>query len=191
VWPVTRVVDCGTGSPRDWGALLTPGTLAIIEASFRPAERGRAIGAWSGFGGIFGALGPFLGGLLVQWVSWRLVFFINAPITAVTIWVVVRHVPESRQSETVGPLDVQGPLLAALGFGGVTYALMKVQESWGSTAILGSLTIGLLLLASFIVNEARHPSPVLPLICFGLASLWVRTAPPSPSTPPWARSPSF
>jgi EmrB/QacA subfamily drug resistance transporter len=178
IWFTAASMVCGVAPSPGWliaaraaqgigGALLTPGTLAIIEATFRPDERGRAIGAWSGFGGIFGALGPFLGGLLVQWVSWRLVFFINAPITAVTIWVVVRHVPESRQAGTQGPLDVQGPLLAALGFGGVTYALIEGPgKGWGSTAILGSLIIGLILLAAFIVNEARQRSPVLPLSLF-------------------------
>ena len=149
------------------GALLTPGSLAIIEASFRPDERGRAIGAWSGFGGIFGAVGPLLGGLLVQWVSWRLVFFINVPIAAFTVWVVVRHVPESRQPGDLGPLDLRGPILAALGFAGVTYALIEGPDhGWTSTSILASFAVGVVLLGAFVLNEARHPDPVLPLSLF-------------------------
>lgn len=178
IWFTLASMVCGVAPSPQWliaaraaqgvgGALLTPGSLAIIEASFRPEERGRAIGAWSGFGGIFGAVGPLLGGLLVQSVSWRLVFFINAPIAALTIWVVIRHVPESRQSGNHGRLDVRGPVLAALGFAGVTYALIEGSgEGWTTGSIVGSLVIGLILLGAFTANEARHPDPVLPLGLF-------------------------
>jgi EmrB/QacA subfamily drug resistance transporter len=178
VWFTAASMLCGLASSSPWliaarsaqgigGALLAPGSLAIIEASFRPDERGRTIGAWSGFGGVFGAIGPFLGGVLVQSVSWRLVFFINAPIAAFTVWVVIRHVPESRQSGDLGPLDLRGPILAALGFAGVTYALIEGPgEGWASASILGSLVAGLLLLLVFVVNEARHQNPVLPLSLF-------------------------
>jgi MFS family permease len=149
------------------GALLTPGSLAIIEASFRPDERGRAIGAWSGFGGVFGAVGPLLGGLLVQSVSWRLVFFINVPIAALTVWVVVRHVPESRQPGELGPLDLRGPILAALGFGGVIYALIEgPSRGWTTAPIVASLAAGIVFLGAFFLNEKRHPAPVLPLSLF-------------------------
>jgi EmrB/QacA subfamily drug resistance transporter len=149
------------------GALLTPGSLAIIEASFRPDERGRAIGAWSGFGGVFGAVGPLLGGLLVQSVSWRLVFFINVPIAALTIWVVVRHVPESRQPGDLGPLDLRGPFLAAFGFGGVIYALIEgPSRGWTTAPIVASLAAGIVFLGAFFLNEKRHPAPVLPLSLF-------------------------
>ena len=149
------------------GALLTPGSLAIIEASFRPNERGRAIGAWSGFGGVFGAVGPLLGGLLVQWVSWRLVFFINVPIAAFTVWVVVRHVPESRQPGDLGPLDLRGPILAAFGFGGVIYALIEgPSRGWTTAPIVASLGAGIVILGAFLLNEKRHPAPVLPLSLF-------------------------
>ena len=149
------------------GALLTPGSLAIIEASFRPNERGRAIGAWSGFGGVFGAVGPLLGGLLVQWVSWRLVFFINVPIAAFTVWVVVRHVPESRQPGDLGPLDLRGPILAAFGFGGLIYALIQgPSRGWTTAPIVASLGAGIVILGAFLLNEKRHPAPVLPLSLF-------------------------
>ncbi len=149
------------------GALLTPGSLAIIEASFRPDERGRAIGAWSGFGGVFGAIGPLLGGLLVQSVSWRLVFFINVPIAALTVWVVVRHVPESRQPGELGPLDLRGPILAALGFAGVIYGLIEgPSRGWTTAPIVASLAAGIVFLGLFFLNERLHPAPVLPLSLF-------------------------
>jgi len=174
-WFTTASMVCGVAPSSQWliaaraaqgigGALLTPGSLAIIEASFKPKERGRAIGAWSGFGGVFGAVGPLLGGVLVQWVSWRLVFFINVPISAVTIAVVVRHVPESRQSGATGPLDLRGPLLAALGFGGVTYALIEGPgQGWTSASILTAFILGIVVLTAFFLNEATHKDPVLPL----------------------------
>jgi EmrB/QacA subfamily drug resistance transporter len=178
IWFTAASMLCGVAPSSQWliaaraaqgigGALLTPGSLAIIEASFRPDERGRAIGAWSGFGGVFGAVGPLLGGLLVQWVSWRLVFFINVPIAALTVWVVTRHVPESRQAGPFGPLDLRGPILAALGFAGVTYALIEGSGlGWTSRTILVSLGAGVILLGAFLFNEARHPAPVLPLSLF-------------------------
>ena len=99
-------------------ALLTPGSLAIIEASFRPADRGRAIGAWSGLSGVATAIGPFLGGWLVQAVSWRLIFAINLPVAAVIIAAGVRHVPESRDPGMPGRADVTGGILVTLGWSG-------------------------------------------------------------------------
>ncbi|MBV8444508.1 MAG: MFS transporter, partial [Candidatus Dormibacteraeota bacterium] len=94
-------------------ALLTPGSLAIIQATFRPQDRGPAIGAWSGFSALFGAIGPLLGGLIVQFATWRLAFFINLPIAAAVVWISLRHVPETRQEGERGALDVPGPALAA------------------------------------------------------------------------------
>jgi EmrB/QacA subfamily drug resistance transporter len=178
IWFTAASMVCGVAPSPTWliaaraaqgigGALLTPGSLAIIEASFRPKERGRAIGAWSGFGGVFGAIGPLLGGLLVQWVSWRLVFFINVPIAALTVWVVARHVPESRQPGEPGPLDVRGPVLAAVGFAGVIFALIEgPSHGWSSAGIIASLTAGIIFLGAFLLNEARHRAPVLPLALF-------------------------
>ena len=96
-------------------ALLTPGSLAIIEASFRPADRGKAIGAWSGLSGVATAIGPFLGGWLVQAVSWRLIFAINLPVAAAIIAACVRHVPESRDPEMAGRVDITGGILLTLG----------------------------------------------------------------------------
>lgn len=148
------------------GALLTPGSLAIIEASFRPEDRGQAIGAWSGLGALFGAAGPLLGGLLVQLVSWRLVFFINLPLAIVAVLVAVRHVPETSGRKR-GHLDVAGPLLAALGLGGITYGLIEGNAvGWGNGAVLGSLAGGAAGLAVFFALEARESNPILPLSIF-------------------------
>jgi EmrB/QacA subfamily drug resistance transporter len=149
------------------GALLTPGSLAIIEASFRPEERGRTIGAWSGLGGVFGAVGPLLGGVLVTTVSWRLVFLINLPLAALAVVVALRHVPESSQGGEHGRLDIQGPVLAVLGLGGVTYALIEgPARGWTSPATIAVIGAGGLLLLAFLVNESRARDPLLPLSIF-------------------------
>src|SRR5690349_5821692 len=103
------------------GALLTPGALAILEASFAPEDRPRAIGAWSGLGGIGGALGPFLGGWLVDVADWRLIFLINVPLAVLVLAVSARHVPESRNPDAVPGLDAAGVVLGAAGLGGLTY----------------------------------------------------------------------
>jgi MFS family permease len=102
------------------GALLTPGSLAIIEASFHPDDRSTAIGAWSGLAGVTTALGPFLGGWLVEAVSWRAVFLINLPLAALVVWISLRHVPESYDPGAAGKLDLAGVVLGALGLAGVT-----------------------------------------------------------------------
>src|SRR5438067_4169156 len=117
-------------------ALLTPGSLAIIEASFRPEDRSPAIGAWSGLGGVAIAIGPFLGGWLVDAVSWRLIFLINLPLAVLVVWVAVRHVPESQDPNAVGHLDVDGAALAALGLAGVIYALTAAPKGWGAPTVL-------------------------------------------------------
>ncbi|TMC51456.1 MAG: MFS transporter [Chloroflexi bacterium] len=149
------------------GALLTPASLAIIEATFRSDDRGAAIGAWSGLGGVFGAIGPLLGGFLVGAVSWRLVFFINLPIAAITVAVAARHVPETSQSGERGPLDIPGPVLAALGLGGVTYGLIEGSAmGWGSPAVLIAIAAGAALLGVFLVNERRQSDPLMPLDIF-------------------------
>ncbi len=149
------------------GALLTPGSLAIIEASFRPDDRGRAIGAWSGLGGVFGAIGPLLGGVLVTVLTWRLVFFINIPLIVLAVWVASRHVPETSKGGEHGPLDIQGPLLAVLGLGGVTYSLIEgPARGWTSAATLAVIGAGGLLLIAFLVNESRARDPLLPLSIF-------------------------
>ena len=106
------------------GALLTPGSLAILQASFRPDDRATAIGAWSGLGGVATALGPFVGGYLVESVSWRFIFLLNLPLAVAVVLVAVRHVPETSDEEARG-IDVPGAVLAVLALGGSTYALIS------------------------------------------------------------------
>jgi EmrB/QacA subfamily drug resistance transporter len=148
-------------------ALLTPGSLAIIEASFQPEDRGRAIGAWSGFAGVGTAIGPFLGGWLIQAVSWRLIFVINLPLAAVVVAVALRHVPESRDRMSTGKLDVTGGALVTLGLVGLTYGLIEgPAKGWSSAGPLAALIAGVVLLAAFVGWEQRNPAPMLRLSLF-------------------------
>jgi EmrB/QacA subfamily drug resistance transporter len=149
------------------GALLTPGSLAIIQASFSGEDRARAIGTWSGLGGVATAIGPFLGGWLVQSVSWRWVFLINVPLAVVVVWIAVRHVPESSDTGPSGRLDVPGALLGALALGGTTYALIEAPtRGIGSPAVIGSAALGVVAAAAFLLVESRTSGPMLPLTIF-------------------------
>jgi EmrB/QacA subfamily drug resistance transporter len=143
------------------GALLTPGSLAIIESVFAPADRGRAIGAWSGLGSIAAAIGPFVGGGLVQYADWRWIFLINAPIAAVTVAVALKVVPETR-SPADGPFDVVGATLAALFLGGLTYWLIEYHSSYA----LPALAVGVVAGIAFLVVEHRSRHPMMPLDMF-------------------------
>jgi EmrB/QacA subfamily drug resistance transporter len=145
-------------------ALLTPASLAIIESGFRSEDRGAAIGAWSGLGGIAAAVGPFLGGYLVGAASWRLIFLINLPLAALVVWVALRHVPESRDPAAAGrPLDVSGAVLAAIGLAGVTYALTEGPNGgWAEPTTVALGLAGLVALAAFVVVELRSPHPMVP-----------------------------
>ncbi len=148
-------------------ALLTPGSLAILQASFVEADRPKAIGAWSGFGGVATAVGPFVGGWLVQAVSWRLIFDINLPLAVAVIAITVRHVPESRDPQATGRIDVTGGLLVTGGLVGLTYGLIEgPTRGWSSTAVLASLVAGIVLLSAFIPWERRAQTPMLPLRLF-------------------------
>jgi EmrB/QacA subfamily drug resistance transporter len=147
------------------GALLTPGSLAMIEASFRPTDRARAIGAWSGLGGIVTAVGPLLGGFLVAAVSWRAIFVINLPLGAFVVVMAGRHVPETRDERASGRLDYLGATLAALGLGGTTYALIQ-SASGVSPQILAAGIGGVCALIAFLVAERRSPNPMMPLEIF-------------------------
>ncbi len=149
------------------GALLTPGSLAIIEATFREEDRGRAIGAWSALVGLAGAAGPLVGGYLIDAVSWRAIFLINLPLGAFVVWASRRHVPETRDTTMTGKLDLAGSALAALGLGGITFAFIQASENgFGAPMVLAGLAIGILSLAAFIRVERRHPQPMLPLSIF-------------------------
>jgi EmrB/QacA subfamily drug resistance transporter len=143
------------------GALLTPGSLAIISASFVPDDRSRAIGAWSGLGGVAGAIGPFLGGWLIGVWSWRLVFFINLPLSLMIILIGLRHVPESYDPTATHRLDVPGTVLGALGLAGLTYSAIAAGGS-GTAATVVSGVIGVLAIAGFVVAERRSSHPLVP-----------------------------
>jgi EmrB/QacA subfamily drug resistance transporter len=148
-------------------ALLTPGSLAILQAVFRPDDRGKAIGAWSGFSGVGTAVGPFLGGWLVSAVSWRLIFVINLPLAALVVAVTLRHVPESRDPTDTAPVDVTGGILVTLGLVGLTYGLIQGPNyGWASASALTALIAGLTVLGVFGWWERRSPAPMLSLSLF-------------------------
>ncbi|MFL5665109.1 MAG: MFS transporter [Ktedonobacteraceae bacterium] len=151
------------------GALLVPGSLAIISASFDSKQRGSAIGTWSGFTAITSAVGPVLGGFLVQYASWRWVFFINVPVAVIVLIVLFLRVPESRDEELGehAKLDWWGALLATLGLGGLVFGLIESNNlGLGSGLVLLSLAIGVAALIAFLLLEARSQSPMLPLSLF-------------------------
>ncbi len=149
------------------GALLTPGALAILEASFTHGDRSRAIGAWSGLAGIGGALGPFLGGWLVEVANWRLIFLINVPLAVLVMAVTARHVPESRNPAAARELDVAGVLTGAVGLGGLTYGFTAWPERGpGSPLVLLALAAGIAGLVAFVLSEGRSRHPMMPLEIF-------------------------
>jgi EmrB/QacA subfamily drug resistance transporter len=149
------------------GALLTPGSLAIIQASFEPDDRGGAIGAWSGLGGIALAIGPFVGGWLIQAATWRWIFLLNLPLAAAVLMVSARHVPETADPEAGRGVDGWGAALAAIGLGGTTYALVEAPDvGWTSTLAVGAAALGVLALAGFFYAEAVRRAPMLPLSIF-------------------------
>jgi EmrB/QacA subfamily drug resistance transporter len=148
------------------GALLTPGSLAMIEASFRPGDRARAIGAWSGLGGVAAALGPLLGGYLVDAVSWRAIFLINLPLGLFVMAMTPRHVPETRDPLAHGRLDITGAALVGLGLAGTTYALIEApNKGMGSLVVVAGIG-GVLALAAFLMVERRSSNPMMPLDIF-------------------------
>jgi EmrB/QacA subfamily drug resistance transporter len=148
------------------GALLTPGSLALIQASFVAEDRGRAIGGWSGIGALAGALGPFIGGFLIDGIGWRSIFLINVPLSILVITIALRHVPESKDPTSPKELDVLGAITGGLGLGGVTYALIEAGDRGASTAVVTAGIVGVLALAAFVVIERRSSHPMLPLDIF-------------------------
>jgi EmrB/QacA subfamily drug resistance transporter len=148
------------------GALLTPGSLAIIQAGFRPTDRPRAIGAWSGLGGVATAFGPLLGGWLIAAISWRAIFVINLPIGIFVAMAATRHVPESHDPSVTGRIDLSGAGLAAIGLGGTTYALIEAPEGGNTAAVVVTALIGIASLIGFFVRERRTANPMLPLSIF-------------------------
>ncbi|MEV7980699.1 MFS transporter [Streptomyces sp. NPDC086519] len=143
------------------GALLTPGSLALIQASFHPDDRARAVGLWSGFGGIGAAVGPFLGGWLVDGPGWRWVFLLNVPLALLCVPIALRHVPESADGRAHGRFDVLGAALGALALGLVTFALIEA----GAASLLA--VAGVAAAVAFVYVEKRRRDPMLPLDIFG------------------------
>lgn len=160
------------------GALLTPGSLAIIQASFAREDRPRAVGAWSGLGGVAAAVGPFAGGWLVDAAGWRWVFLLNVPLVALVVLVTVRHVPESSDPGARGRFDVPGAALAALALAGTTYALTEAPGGRAAPPVVVAAGLGLAAAVAFVLVErafgrgrrlpggAEPPAPMLPLSVF-------------------------
>ncbi|MFJ2084327.1 MFS transporter [Micromonospora chokoriensis] len=177
LWFTVASVLCGLAQGTGWliaarflqgagGALLTPGSLSVLQASFHPDDRGRAIGAWAGLSGVSTALGPFIGGWLIDALSWRWIFFLNLPIAVLVVLATTRWVPESRDesaSRTAGPgrtrrrFDVAGALLGALALAGVTYALIDVPaRGYDSAPVLIAALVGVLSAVVFVLLERRR-----------------------------------
>jgi EmrB/QacA subfamily drug resistance transporter len=154
------------------GALLTPGSLAIIQATFAHDERPRAVGAWSGLGGVAAAIGPILGGWLVQAVGWPSIFFLNLPLAAVVVVVTIRHVPETRDTSVRGGYDIAGAVLAAAALAGITYALIEAPNKSTKVGVVIAGLIGIVTAVAFVVIERRRTrapdkiTPMLPLDVF-------------------------
>src|SRR5215469_2056381 len=149
------------------GALLVPGSLAIISVSFKSEDRGQAIGTWSGFTAITGAIGPVLGGWLIENVSWRAVFFINVPLAVIVLALVSWHVPESRDEQASGELDWLGAILATVSLGAIVYGLIESSSlGFGNARVLTALVFGIVTSAFFIFVEAKKKNAMLPLTLF-------------------------
>ncbi|TMH32925.1 MAG: MFS transporter [Betaproteobacteria bacterium] len=149
------------------GALLVPGSLALLSASFDKDRRGRAIGTWSGFTAITTALGPVIGGFLIDHGSWRYAFFLNVPLALAAIILTFRYIPESRSRPRSERIDWLGAALAAIALGAIVYALIGAQTAgWTDLKVLGALAIGLVALPSFVMVESRQSAPMLPLTLF-------------------------
>ncbi|HKU82137.1 MAG TPA: MFS transporter [Candidatus Tumulicola sp.] len=148
------------------GTMLAPASLAILGAAFEGAQRGRAVGTWSGLTAVAGAIGPVAGGTIVDHAGWRWVFFINVPIAIAVILIAARHVGETRDDQARGPLDVLGSLAITAALGGIVYAfVVSGLEGWSARAI-GAMIGGIVALIAFVQRERRILNPILPLGLF-------------------------
>jgi len=164
--PSAWVLVAARGLQGVGGALMTPGSLAIISASFSAQDRSRAIGAWAGLGGVAGAAGPFVGGWLLAVASWRWVFVVNIPLVALVVAVTMRHVPETRDADASRQLDVTGALTGAVGLGALTYGLVSLGSAGRSVATVGALLLGVAAMTAFVLVERRSAHPMVPLDVF-------------------------
>jgi len=150
-----------------FGALLTPAALAVIVATFPPGERGRAVGAWTAWGGMGTVLGPLIGGQLVDSASWRWIFAINIPVVLITLLLVTRVMPEAESRDPDARVDVVGAVLCAFGLAGITYGLIEQpRQGWGAVGVWLPLVAGVILFSAFVGWEARSRHPMLPLSLF-------------------------
>lgn len=167
VAPTVEALIVARGIQGIGAALLVPQSLAIIAAAFPKAVRGRAIGIWAGASALTTALGPPLGGFLIDALDWRSVFWINLPLSAAAIWLALRYIPESRDETVSGPLDWLGGALAILAFGFLTVGLTRLAETSGGTVstvvLLSAGAVGVML---FVRCEARAANPLMPLSLF-------------------------
>jgi EmrB/QacA subfamily drug resistance transporter len=185
VWFTAASVLCGLAPSTNFliagrilqgvgGALLAPGSLAIIEATFVAGDRAKAIGIWSGLAGVSTAIGPPLGGYLIDAVSWRAVFYLNVPVGILVAYLAMRHIPETRDRSLVGRVDLTGAGLAVVALAGISYALIEGPAmGWATATVLISFAVGLLAAGIFLAVERRVDEPMLPL---GLFSSKVFTA---------------
>jgi EmrB/QacA subfamily drug resistance transporter len=149
------------------GALLVPGSLALISASFPQDVRGKAIGTWSGWTAITAALGPVIGGFLIEHWSWRYAFLLNIPLAAIVLLLAFRFIPESRNTRVAARLDWAGAALASTGLGALVFGLIESSSSgWSNWRVTGALLFAAITLAGFVLVERRHPAPMLPLRLF-------------------------
>jgi EmrB/QacA subfamily drug resistance transporter len=162
-----RVLVAGRALQGIGAAFLVPGSLAIISATFADADRGRAIGTWSGFSAITSAIGPVSGGWLVEHASWRAVFFLNVPLAVIVLVLSLRYMNESRDPSRTAGIDWSGAALAVLGLGGIVFGLLEWPPlGAGHPLVLGALAIGAFSLVLLFIVERRVPSPMLPLALF-------------------------
>jgi EmrB/QacA subfamily drug resistance transporter len=149
------------------GAMLGPASLAIISATFEEQDRGKAFGMWSGASAITVALGPLLGAILVQYASWRWLFFINVPVAVLALIVLFRKVPESRDEETVGRLDWRGASLATLGLGSFVFGIIEsANYGFENPIVYGTIILGVAAFSLFIFSQTKIQQPLLPLYLF-------------------------
>lgn len=147
------------------GALLTPGSLAILQASLHPDDRARAIGMWAGLTGMSGIVGPLLGGWLLEF-DWRWVFAINVPLGAITVWFALRHAPESRDEAASGHFDISGSAYAAIALGASTYALVELPSQGWSATVVSTAVLSVVAAVAFILRERSAPEPLVRLSLF-------------------------
>ena len=166
--PPTAIARRSESAPGVGGAMLTHASLAIIQSSFHPDDRGRAIGAWSGLGGIAAAIGPFLGGGSSRGSGGAHIFLLNLPVAALVIVLAQRHVPESSAPARAGwHPDIAGGALGAIGLAGLTYALIEYRSrGWDSSVIRGAVALTIVGFVGFVVVEMRERHPMLPLGIF-------------------------